>query len=272
MCIAFCFVLRGAHALIAHLNTGLSTTPVQHLIVRIFQTRIHCMTFRAQMLDTLTSQSSRDLEAQALGLVPIVVETSGRGERSYDIYSRLLKERLVFLVGEVNDQTANLVIAQLLFLESENPDKDISFYINSPGGSVSAGMAIYDTMQFIKPDVSTLCMGLAASMGAFLLAAGAKGKRFALPNARVMIHQALGGARGQATDIEIQAREIRHLKDVITDILANATGKPKDLIHKDIDRDFYMGAAQAKEYGLIDDVLPPRKKGEPDTKSSARER
>ena len=165
------------------------------------------MTFRAQMLDTLTSQSSRDLEAQALGLVPIVVETSGRGERSYDIYSRLLKERIVFLVGEVNDQTANLVVAQMLFLESENPDKDISFYINSPGGSVSAGMAIYDTMQFIKPDVSTLCMGLAASMGAFLLAAGAKGKRFALPNSRVMIHQPLGGARGQASDIEIQARE-----------------------------------------------------------------
>src|SRR6185437_1233080 len=171
------------------------------------------MTFRAQMLDTLTSQSSRDLEAQALGLVPIVVETSGRGERSYDIYSRLLKERIVFLVGEVNDQTANLVVAQMLFLESENPDKDISFYINSPGGSVSAGMAIYDTMQFIKPDVSTLCMGLAASMGAFLLAAGAKGKRFALPNSRVMIHQPLGGARGQASDIEIQAREILYLKE-----------------------------------------------------------
>src|SRR6201988_129451 len=162
------------------------------------------MTFRAD----LTSPGYGGLETQALGLVPMVVETSGRGERAYDIYSRLLKERVIFLVGEVNDQTANLVVAQLLFLESENPDKDISFYINSPGGSVSAGMAIYDTMQFIKPDVSTLGMGLAASMGAFLLAAGAKGKRFALPNARVMIHQPLGGARGQASDIEIQAREI----------------------------------------------------------------
>lgn len=167
------------------------------------------MITRAELLDTLASNAPRDFEAQALGLVPIVVETSGRGERSYDIYSRLLKERVVFMVGEVNDQTANLVVAQLLFLESENPDKDINLYINSPGGSVSACMSIYDTMQFIKPDVSTLCMGLAASMGAFLLASGAKGKRFALPNARVMIHQPLGGARGQASDIEIQAREIR---------------------------------------------------------------
>lgn len=178
------------------------------------------MITRAELLDTLASNAPRDFEAQALGLVPIVVETSGRGERSYDIYSRLLKERVVFMVGEVNDQTANLVVAQLLFLESENPDKDINLYINSPGGSVSAGMAIYDTMQFIKPDVSTLCMGLAASMGAFLLASGAKGKRFALPNARVMIHQPLGGARGQASDIEIQAREILYLKERLNQLLA----------------------------------------------------
>src|ERR1700712_565133 len=201
------------------------------------------MTFRAQMLDTLTSQSSRDLEAQALGLVPIVVETSGRGERSYDIYSRLLKERVVFMVGEVNDQTANLVVAQLLFLESENPDKDISLYINSPGGSVSAGMAIYDTMQFIKPDVSTLCMGLAASMGAFLLAAGAKGKRFSLPNSKIMIHQVLGGAQGQATDIEIHASEI--LK----------TREQMNKIERDTERDYFMSADESKNYGLIDQVL-----------------
>ena len=165
------------------------------------------------------------IDTQALGLVPMVVETSGRGERAYDIYSRLLKERVVFLVGEVNDQTANLVIAQLLFLESENPDKDISLYINSPGGSVSAGLAIYDTMQFIKPDVSTLCMGMAASMGAFLLAAGAKGKRFSLPNSRVMIHQPLGGARGQASDIEIQAREILYLRERLNKILSDRTGQ-----------------------------------------------
>jgi ATP-dependent Clp protease protease subunit len=212
------------------------------------------------MLDTLTSQSSRDrdLEAQALGLVPIVVETSGRGERSYDIYSRLLKERVVFLVGEVNDQTANLVIAQLLFLESENPDKDISFYINSPGGSVSAGMAIYDTMQFIKPDVSTLCMGLAASMGAFLLASGAKGKRFALPNSRVMIHQPLGGARGQASDIEIQAREILYLKERLNNLLAQHTGQDVERIARDTDRDNFMSSEDAKAYGLIDQVLLKR--------------
>jgi ATP-dependent Clp protease, protease subunit len=216
------------------------------------------MTFRAQMLDTLTSQSSRDLEAQALGLVPIVVETSGRGERSYDIYSRLLKERIVFLVGEVNDQTANLVVAQMLFLESENPDKDISFYINSPGGSVSAGMAIYDTMQFIKPDVSTLCMGLAASMGAFLLAAGAKGKRFALPNSRVMIHQPLGGARGQASDIEIQAREILYLRERLNAILAEKTGREIEQISRDTDRDNFMSAEQAVDYGMIDKVLTSR--------------
>jgi ATP-dependent Clp protease protease subunit len=191
-------------------------------------------------------------------MVPMVVETSGRGERAYDIYSRLLKERVVFLVGEVNDQTANVVIAQLLFLESENPDKDISLYINSPGGSVSAGLAIYDTMQFIKPDVSTLCMGMAASMGAFLLAAGAKGKRFSLPNSRVMIHQPLGGARGQASDIEIQAREILYLRERLNKILSERTGQTIETIAKDTDRDNFMSAEMAKEYGLIDQVIEKR--------------
>jgi len=198
------------------------------------------------------------LDTQALGLVPMVVETSGRGERAYDIYSRLLKERVVFLVGEVNDQTANLVIAQLLFLESENPEKDISLYINSPGGSVSAGLAIYDTMQFIKPDVSTLCMGMAASMGAFLLAAGTKGKRFSLPNSRVMIHQPLGGARGQASDIEIQAREILYLRERLNKVLSDRTGQTIETIAKDTDRDNFMSAEQAKEYGLIDQVIEKR--------------
>jgi ATP-dependent Clp protease protease subunit len=198
------------------------------------------------------------LDTQALGLVPMVVETSGRGERAYDIYSRLLKERVVFLVGEVNDQTANLVIAQLLFLESENPEKDISLYINSPGGSVSAGLAIYDTMQFIKPDVSTLCMGIAASMGAFLLAAGTKGKRFSLPNSRVMIHQPLGGARGQASDIEIQAREILYLRERLNKVLSDRTGQTIETIAKDTDRDNFMSAEQAKEYGLIDQVIEKR--------------
>jgi len=193
-----------------------------------------------------------------LGLVPMVVETSGRGERAYDIYSRLLKERVVFLVGEVNDQSANLVIAQLLFLESENPEKDISLYINSPGGSVSAGLAIYDTMQFIKPDVSTLCMGMAASMGAFLLAAGTKGKRFSLPNSRVMIHQPLGGARGQASDIEIQAREILYLRERLNKVLSDRTGQTIETIAKDTDRDNFMSAEQAKEYGLIDQVIEKR--------------
>ena len=203
-------------------------------------------------------QAHSALDTQALGMVPMVVETSGRGERAYDIYSRLLKERVVFLVGEVNDQTANLVIAQLLFLESENPDKDISLYINSPAGSVSAGLAIYDTMQFIKPDVSTLCMGMAASMGAFLLAAGAKGKRFSLPNSRVMIHQPLGGARGQASDIEIQAREILYLRERLNKILSDRTGQTIDTIAKDTDRDNFMSADQAKEYGLIDQVIEKR--------------
>ncbi|MFD1154379.1 MULTISPECIES: ATP-dependent Clp endopeptidase proteolytic subunit ClpP [Undibacterium] len=198
------------------------------------------------------------LDTNMLGMVPMVVEQSGRGERSYDIYSRLLKERVIFLVGPVNDQTANLVVAQLLFLESENPDKDISFYINSPGGSVSAGMAIYDTMQFIKPDVSTLCTGLAASMGAFLLAAGAKGKRFSLPNSRIMIHQPLGGAQGQASDIEIQAREILYLRERLNGILAENTGRSLDQIAKDTDRDNFMSADAAVEYGLIDKVLTHR--------------
>ena len=198
------------------------------------------------------------LNTQGLGLVPMVVETSGRGERAYDIYSRLLKERVVFLVGEVNDQTANLVIAQMLFLESENPDKDISLYINSPGGSVSAGLAIFDTMNFIKPDVSTLCMGMAASMGAFLLSAGAKGKRFALPNSRVMIHQPLGGARGQASDIEIQAREILYLRERLNSILSERTGQTIETIAKDTDRDNFMSADQAQEYGLIDKVITTR--------------
>lgn len=206
----------------------------------------------------MNNTNNNVLDTQALGMVPMVVETSGRGERAYDIYSRLLKERVVFLVGEVNDQTANIVIAQLLFLESENPDKDISLYINSPGGSVSAGLAIYDTMQFIKPDVSTLCMGMAASMGAFLLAAGAKGKRFSLPNSRVMIHQPLGGARGQASDIEIQAREILYLRERLNKILSERTGQTIETIAKDTDRDNFMSAEMAKEYGLIDQVIEKR--------------
>ncbi|MBC3805752.1 ATP-dependent Clp endopeptidase proteolytic subunit ClpP [Undibacterium seohonense] len=191
-------------------------------------------------------------------MVPMVVEQSGRGERAYDIYSRLLKERVIFLVGPVNDQAANLIVAQLLFLESENPEKDISLYINSPGGSVSAGMAIFDTMQFIKPDVSTLCTGLAASMGAFLLAAGAKGKRFSLPNSRIMIHQPLGGAQGQASDIEIQAREILYLRERLNGILAEKTGQSIEQIAKDTDRDNFMSADTAAEYGLIDKVLTHR--------------
>ena len=198
------------------------------------------------------------LDTDMLGMVPMVIEQSGRGERAYDIYSRLLKERVIFLVGPVNDHTANLIVAQMLFLESENPDKDISLYINSPGGSVSAGLAIYDTMQFIKPDVSTLCTGLAASMGAFLLAAGAKGKRFSLPNSRVMIHQPLGGAQGQAADIEIQAREILYLRERLNQILAEKTGRTMDQIAKDTDRDNFMSAEQAAEYGMIDKVLTHR--------------
>ncbi|HAB47093.1 MAG: ATP-dependent Clp endopeptidase proteolytic subunit ClpP [Betaproteobacteria bacterium] len=203
------------------------------------------------------------LGAQGLGMVPIVIEQSGRGERAYDIYSRLLRERVVFLVGPVMDVTANLVVAQLLFLESENPDKDISFYINSPGGSVSAGMAMFDTMQFIKPDVSTLCMGVAASMGAFLLAAGAKAKRFALPNARIMIHQPSGGAQGQASDIEIQAREILYLRERLNRILSERTGQPIERIERDTDRDNFMSADDAVSYGIIDRVLSNRSEGAP---------
>jgi ATP-dependent Clp protease, protease subunit len=198
------------------------------------------------------------LETQALGMVPMVIEQSGRGERAYDIYSRLLRERIIFLVGPVNDQTANVVVAQLLFLESENADKDIHFYINSPGGSVSAGMSIFDTMQFIKPDVSTMCMGIAASMGAFLLAAGAKGKRLALPNSRVMIHQPSGGAQCQATDIEIQAREILKLRESLNMILAERTGQTLEKIRLDSERDYFMSANEAKDYGLVDQVLVKR--------------
>jgi len=198
------------------------------------------------------------LDTEMLGMVPMVIEQSGRGERAYDIYSRLLKERVIFMVGPVNDHMANLIVAQMLFLESENPDKDISLYINSPGGSVSAGMAIFDTMQFIKPDVSTLCTGLAASMGAFLLAAGAKGKRFSLPNSRIMIHQPLGGAQGQATDIEIQAREILYLRDRLNHILAQQTGQSIEQIRKDTERDNFMSADQAVDYGMIDKVLTSR--------------
>ncbi|QNA89004.1 ATP-dependent Clp endopeptidase proteolytic subunit ClpP [Massilia sp. Dwa41.01b] len=198
------------------------------------------------------------LDTQALGLVPMVVEQSGRGERAYDIYSRLLKERVIFLVGPVNDQMANLIVAQMLFLESENPDKDISLYINSPGGSVSAGLAIFDTMNFIKPDVSTLCTGLAASMGAFLLAAGAKGKRFSLPNSRVMIHQPSGGSQGMASDIEIQAKEILYLRERLARIMADNTGQTIEQIHKDTDRDRFMSAEESVDYGLIDKVLTNR--------------
>ncbi|MFT9497692.1 ATP-dependent Clp endopeptidase proteolytic subunit ClpP [Anaerosolibacter sp.] len=192
-------------------------------------------------------------------LVPMVVEQTNRGERSYDIYSRLLKERIIFIGDEINDHTASLVVAQLLFLESEDPDKDISIYINSPGGSITAGMAIFDTMQFIKPDVSTICIGMAASMGAFLLAAGAKGKRFALPNAEIMIHQPLGGTRGQAEDIRIHAERILKMRETINRILSERTGQPLEKIAKDTDRDFFMEAADAVEYGLIDKVITSRK-------------
>ena len=202
--------------------------------------------------------ASQPLEPRGLGLVPMVVEQSGRGERAYDIYSRLLKERVIFLVGPVNDATANLVVAQMLFLESENPDKDIYFYINSPGGSVSAGLAIYDTMQFIKPDVSTLCIGQAASMGAFLLTAGTKGKRYCLPNSRVMIHQPLGGFQGQASDIAIHAKEILYLKSRLNDMLAKHTGQSMEAIERDTDRDNFMSADDAVSYGLVDKVLTSR--------------
>ncbi|MSQ53477.1 MAG: ATP-dependent Clp endopeptidase proteolytic subunit ClpP [Betaproteobacteria bacterium] len=200
----------------------------------------------------------RQIEPQGLGLVPMVIEQSGRGERAYDIYSRLLKERVVFLVGPVNEITANLIVAQLLFLESDNPDKDIFFYINSPGGSVSAGLAIYDTMQFVKPDVSTLCVGQAASMGALLLAAGAKDKRVCLPNSRVMIHQPMGGFQGQASDIEIHAKEIMFLKQRLTEIMAKHCGQDVERVARDTDRDNFLSAEEAVSYGLVDRVLASR--------------
>ncbi|MGZ8258335.1 MAG: ATP-dependent Clp endopeptidase proteolytic subunit ClpP [Methylotenera sp.] len=204
------------------------------------------------------SQAQQDWNPQGLGYIPMVVEQSGRGERSYDIYSRLLKERVIFLVGPVNDMTANLVVAQLLFLEADNPDKDISLYINSPGGSVTAGMSIYDTMQFVKPDVSTLCIGQAASMGAFLLAAGAKNKRYSLPNSRVMIHQPSGGFQGQSSDIEIHAKEILYLRGKLNAILAHHTGKTAEEVDRDTERDNFMSAEQSVEYGMIDKVIASR--------------
>lgn len=209
-------------------------------------------------MSDLTVNTGDSMVPQGLGLIPMVIEQSGRGERSYDIYSRLLKERIIFLVGPVNDMTANLVVAQLLFLEAENPDKDISLYINSPGGSVTAGMSIYDTMQFINPDVSTLCIGQAASMGAFLLAAGAKDKRFSLPNSRVMIHQPSGGFQGQSTDIEIHAKEILYLRGKLNDLLAHHTGKTSQEIDRDTERDNFMSAEQSVEYGIIDKVIETR--------------
>lgn len=207
-------------------------------------------------MSDLISMNTMDIEN--VGLVPTVIEQTGRGERAYDIYSRLLKERVIFCVGQVEDYMANLIVAQLLFLESENPDKDIHLYINSPGGSVTAGLSIYDTMQFIKPDVSTICIGQAASMGAVLLAAGAEGKRYALPNARTMIHQPLGGAQGQASDIEIQAKEILIIRERLNQILAHHTGQTVDAIQNDTDRDNFMNAERSKEYGLVDDVLEKR--------------
>jgi len=211
------------------------------------------------MIDRFMDFTDRNgFDPKMLGYIPMVIEQSGRGERAYDIYSRLLKERVIFLVGVVNDMSANLVLAQMLFLESENPDKDISFYINSPGGSVSAGMSIYDTMQFIKPDVSTLCVGQAASMGAFLLSSGAKGKRFCLPNSRVMIHQPMGGFQGQASDIEIHAKEILYLRAQLNEILSKNTGQPIEVIERDTDRDFFMSGDQSVSYGLVDKVLVNR--------------
>jgi len=206
----------------------------------------------------MMSQGAGMPEPQGLGLIPMVIEQSGRGERAYDIYSRLLKERVVFLVGPVNEVSANLIVAQLLFLESENPDKDISFYVNSPGGSVSAGLAIYDTMQFIKPDVSTLCIGQAASMGALLLSAGAKGKRYVLPNSRVMIHQPMGGFQGQASDVEIHAKEILYLRAKLNEIMAKHTGQSIDRIARDTDRDNFLSADEAMQYGLVDRILTSR--------------
>ena len=212
------------------------------------------LTWQSNMEEPLGARA----EPQSLGLIPMVIEQSGRGERAYDIYSRLLKERVVFLVGPVTEVTANLIVAQMLFLESENPDKDIFFYINSPGGSVSAGLAVYDTMQFVKPDVSTLCIGQAASMGALLLAAGDKDKRFILPNSRVMIHQPMGGFSGQASDVEIHAREILFLRGRLNEILAKHTGKSVDTIAKDTDRDNFLSAEDAVKYGIVDKVLTSR--------------
>jgi ATP-dependent Clp protease protease subunit len=212
-------------------------------------------------MSTIGNGTRQMQDPQGLGMVPMVIEQSGRGERAYDIYSRLLRDRVVFLVGPVNDQTANLVVAQMLFLESENPDKDISLYINSPGGSVYSGMAIYDTMQFVKPDVSTICVGMAASMGAFLLAAGAKGKRFALPNSRIMIHQPSSGAQGQASDIEIAAREILDVRTRLNRILADRTGQPIERIERDTDRDNFMSAEDAVSYGLVDKIFVKRGEG-----------
>jgi len=203
-------------------------------------------------------QDAGSVEPQGLGLIPMVIEQSGRGERAYDIYSRLLKERVVFLVGPVNEVSANLIVAQLLFLESENPDKDISFYINSPGGSVSAGLAVYDTMQFIKPDVSTLCVGQAASMGALLLGSGSKGKRCCLPNSRMMIHQPMGGFQGQASDVEIHAKEILYLRAKLNEIMAKHTGQPVERIARDTDRDNFLSAEDAMQYGLVDRILTSR--------------
>jgi len=213
---------------------------------------------RAYDITGMAPQHSDYYHAQGLGYVPMVIEQSGRGERAYDIYSRLLKERVIFLVGEVNDPTANLIVAQLLFLESENPDKDISLYINSPGGSVTAGLAMYDTMQFIKPDVSTLCTGFAASMGAFLQAAGTKGKRVCLPNSRVMIHQVSGGFRGQASDIAIHAKETLFLKNRLNEIMAKHTGQPIETVERDTDRDNFLSAEEAQKYGIIDRILDNR--------------
>ena len=204
------------------------------------------------------SRHGFDMDPQALGLVPMVIEQTSRGERSFDIYTRLLKERVVFIVGTIEDQMANLVVAQLLFLESENPDKDVHLYINSPGGSVTAGLSIYDTMKFIKPDVSTMCIGQAASMGAFLLSGGTKGKRYILPNARTMIHQPSGGAQGQATDIEIQAKEILFLRERLNTLLADHTGQSMDVIERDTERDRFMSAEQSVEYGLVDEVIASR--------------
>jgi ATP-dependent Clp protease, protease subunit len=204
------------------------------------------------------SQQGFDQDPRALGLVPMVIEQTSRGERSFDIYSRLLKERVIFIVGAIEDHMANLIVAQLLFLESENPDKDVHLYINSPGGSVTAGLSIYDTMQFIKPDVSTMCIGQAASMGAFLLSGGSKGKRFMLPNARTMIHQPSGGAQGQATDIEIQAKEILFLRERLNSLLAEHTGQSMETIERDTERDRFMSAEQSVEYGIVDEVISSR--------------